>query len=92
VRHATPDDLDRLDGLLGELRGIERLKERAPGTFYVRSVAFLHFHADGDEFYADVKLDGSEFERRRTTTGAEQQELVSAVRAHLAARPAGDGA
>jgi hypothetical protein len=92
VRHATPDDLERLEGLLDELRGIEGLKERTPGSFYVRSVAFLHFHADGDVLYADVKLDGSEFDRRRATTSAEQQELLSGVRAYLARRPVADGA
>ena len=52
--------------------------------FYRRSRACLHFHADGDDTYADVRLDGDEFERTRATTKAEQRALVAAVRRALA--------
>ena len=46
VRHATQDDLDRLDSLLAELREFAELRERKRGYFSLRSKAFLHFHED----------------------------------------------
>lgn len=83
VRHANEHDLDRLADLLSELRSIDGLAERKRGTFQIRSRAFLHFHADGEDFYADVRLDGIDFERRRVTSADEQNTLVHAVRAFL---------
>jgi hypothetical protein len=85
VRHITPARLPDIDDLLADLRGIEGLQERSPGIFYVRSRAFLHFHEDGDDVYADVRLDGEGFDRRRVTTRREQQALVGAVRRALRA-------
>jgi hypothetical protein len=83
VRHITPARLDALEPLLTELRGIGGLTERSRGVFYRRSNAFLHFHEDGDDVYADVKLDGTSFERRRVRTAAERRGLVTAVRRAL---------
>ena len=83
MRHATLADLEGLDALLAELRRIGVLTERTPGSFYVKSRAFLHFHVDGDDVYADVKLDGVSFERRRVTSRLEQEELLAAVRGRL---------
>ena len=37
--------------------------EKSPGVFYRSRRAFLHFHEDGDDIYADVRLDG----RRRSS-------------------------
>ena len=56
MRHVNEADLDRLEPLLSELRTIEALRERKRGTFTLKSRAFLHFHADGDELLADVRL------------------------------------
>ena len=36
--------------------GLDR--DRARARFYRKSQAFLHFHVDGDDIYADVRLDG----------------------------------
>jgi hypothetical protein len=83
MRHARADDLDRIEPLLGQLRGIDGLTEKSRGVFYRRSRAYLHFHADGDDTYADVRV-GDEFERTRATTKTEQKALVSAVRRALA--------
>ena len=83
MRHARPEDLARLAPLLDELRTVDGLVERTPGSFYRRSKGFLHFHVDGDDVYADVKLDGLTFERCRATTKAEQRKLVRAVRRAL---------
>ncbi len=44
----------------------------------------MHFHADGDDTYADLRLEGDEFERMRATTKAEQRKLVQIVRRALA--------
>jgi hypothetical protein len=80
VRHARDADLDRIEPLLAQLRGIDGLTEKSRGVFYLRSRACLHFHADGDDTYADVRLGTDEFERTRATTKAEQRALVAAVK------------
>ena len=83
VRHARDDDLDRIEPLLAQLRALDGLTEKSRGVFYRRSRACLHFHADGDDTYADVRFAGDEFERTRATTKAEQRALVAAVRRAL---------
>jgi hypothetical protein len=80
VKHITEPRLDAIEPLLEQLRTVDGLIERKRGNFVYRSRAFLHFHEDGDDFYADVRLDGGDFERRRVTTAAEQRRLVAAVR------------
>jgi hypothetical protein len=81
MRHARPDDLDRLTPLLDQLRGIDGLVERTPGSFYRKSRGFLHFHIHGDDVFADVRLDDEgDFDRVRVTTKSEQRALVRAVR------------
>lgn len=83
MRHATPAALDRLEGLLGALRGLEGLREKKRGTFYRGSSAFLHFHEDPAGLFADVRLAGPDFTRLRATTVAEQRALLGAVRRAL---------
>jgi hypothetical protein len=83
VKHASSAALDELDGLLKDLRGVDGLEERKRGLFYRGSRAFLHFHEDPTGFYADVRLDGAEFERMRVSTKAERKRLLSRVRATL---------
>jgi hypothetical protein len=84
MRHATQEDLDRLEGLLAELRGIPGLRERTRGYFSRGSRAFLHFHEDGGNLYADVKLD-SKFQRMKVSSGTEQDDFLSRVREALSA-------
>ncbi len=83
MRHPRPEDLDRIESVLEQLRTIDGLTEKSRGVFYRRSRAFLHFHADGDACYADLRLTGDDFERTRVTTKAEQKALVTAVRRAL---------
>jgi hypothetical protein len=83
MRHARDEDLDRIEPLLAQLRALDGLTEKSRGVFYRRSRACLHFHADGDDTYADVRLTGDEFERTRATTKAEQTALVASVRRGL---------
>jgi hypothetical protein len=80
VRHPRDGELVPLAPVLEQLRAVDGLVERKPGVFYRRSKAFLHFHVDGDDFYADARLDGATFERMKVTTKAEQRALVAAVR------------
>jgi hypothetical protein len=82
VRHATHEDLDRLEALLVELRKLPQLRERKRGYFSRGSGAFLHFHEDAHDLYVDVKL-GSEFQRMRVTSRTEQEDFLSQVRRAL---------
>ncbi|MGO8959980.1 MAG: hypothetical protein ACLQFR_21810 [Streptosporangiaceae bacterium] len=82
MRHATQEDLDRLDVLLVGLRGLPQLRERKRGNFSRGSRAFLHFHEDAGDLYVDVKLD-SKFQRMRVTSGSEQADFLSRVREAL---------
>jgi hypothetical protein len=84
MRHASPADLDQIADLVSELRATDALTEKAPGVFYRRSKAFLHFHVDPHGFYADVRIDpDADFERVRVTTKEEQRRLLSSVRKAL---------
>jgi len=83
VRHATPATLDELEPLLTTLRTLSALKEKNRGTFYRGSKAFLHFHEDASGLFADVRFDGTDFERCRVTTKKEQAVLVRRVNAAL---------
>ena len=82
MRHVNDADLDRLEPLLLELRTIDGLRERKRGTFTHKSRAFLHFHADGDDLLADVRLT-DEFERHLASTAAQRARLLKAIRAAL---------
>jgi hypothetical protein len=84
MRHARPDDLVDLQPLLEQLRGLDGLVERTPGSFYRRGRGFLHFHVDGDRLFCDVKLTGPAFERVEATTRAQQRRLLTAVKRSLA--------
>jgi hypothetical protein len=80
VRHPRDGELDRIERLLVQLRTLDGLTEKGRGVFYRRSRAFLHFHVDGDDIYADLRLAGDDFDRTRATTKAEQKALFAAVR------------
>ena len=83
MKHATNAALDKLDGVLADLRRVDGLVEKTRGVFYRGSRAFLHFHEDPTGLYADVRLDGAEFERMRVSTKAERQRLLTRVRAAM---------
>jgi hypothetical protein len=82
VRHATQEDLDRVEALLAELRNLPELRERNRGSFSRGSRAFLHFHEDAGDLYVDIRLDNA-FQRMRVTTPSEQADLLSQVREAL---------
>jgi hypothetical protein len=80
VRHATAERLDDIEPLLEQVRGIDGIVEKTRGHFYRRSRGCLHFHEDGDDLYADVRIDTDDFERVRVTTPSEQRRLVTRLR------------
>lgn len=82
MRHATTTDLDRAEALLGELRAFPALKERRRGYFSRAGHAFIHFHAEGDDLYVDVKLDRS-FRRLSVTTAKERADFIKLVKQGL---------
>jgi hypothetical protein len=79
MKHAGPAALAAIASLLQRLRALPALVERKPGIFYVRSKAYLHFHEDPAGIFADVKLDGGEFDRLPVTTTKEQARLLELV-------------
>jgi len=84
MRHARPEDLDRLEPLLEKLRRLRGMKEKSRGLFYRGSRAFLHFHEHDGGFFADVRLDlADDFERLPATTRVERNALVVTVRKAL---------
>jgi hypothetical protein len=80
MRHATPDDLVPIEALLRDLRSVSGLVERTPGTFYRRSRAFLHFHADPSGLFADIRLQGDDFERIPIDSPTAQAALLAQIR------------
>ena len=88
VRHATQDDLDRLEPLLVELRKLPQLLERKRGSFSRADRALLHFHADAGDLYVDVRLD-AKFQRMKVTSQTEQADFLARVKEALqsGARP-----
>jgi hypothetical protein len=82
MRHARPEALDRLEPLLAQLRQLDVAREKSRGVFYRGSKAFLHFHEDGDELYADVRF-AEDFERLNVTTPRDQASLLERLRATL---------
>ena len=86
MRHARADDLDRIEGLLAQLRKLSGMTEKKRGVFYVKSRSLLHFHEDPDGMFADFGL-GDSFTRYRVTTGAEQKAFLKIVRERLTHLP-----
>ncbi len=79
MKHVGPDALHTLKPLLRLLREQSSLVERAPGSFYRKSKAYLHFHEDPSGMYADIKLNGTDFTRMRVTTSREQARFLSLI-------------
>jgi hypothetical protein len=80
MRHARDGDLDRVDGLLAQLRTLPGLVEKKRGVFYRKSRAFLHFHEDPKGMFADIS---DPDERIDVTDAAGQAELMAAARRRL---------
>jgi hypothetical protein len=84
MRHARDEDLDRLEGLLAQLRALPGLTEKKRGTFYRKSRAFLHFHEDPKGLFADLRdAADSDFERIDVTEEAGRAKLLELARQRL---------
>ena len=85
MRHARPQDLDRLEDLLAQLRTLPGMIEKTRGVFYVRSRSFLHFHEDPKGLFADLREagGGNDFDRLDVTEAAGQAALMAAARRRL---------
>jgi hypothetical protein len=77
MSHASESALRSIEALLQALRK-RAIKEKKFGIFYVKSVAFLHFHEDSNGLYAHLKI-GKTFERFDVNTKAEQMQLLKEV-------------
>ena len=75
MKHASPHSIAQLAPLLERVRALGRLTERKPGTFYLRSSVFLHFHEDPAGLFADMKADGKTFTRLPVNNAKEQDAL-----------------
>jgi hypothetical protein len=82
MRHARDQDLDRVEGLLAELRTLPGLVEKKRGVFYRKSRAFLHFHEDPKGMFADIS---DPDERIDVTEHTGQAALMAAARKRLGA-------
>jgi hypothetical protein len=85
MKHAGPASLAQLAALLDRIRALGHLTERKPGTFYLRSSAFLHFHEDPMGLFADLKTDGKAFARFALNSAVEQDALFVLVERTMAA-------
>jgi len=83
LKHAGLAVLAGLEPLLKCLRQDTPLVERTPGSFYLKSKAYLHFHEGAAGIFADVKLDGAVFTRLRATSPQEQAHLLALVAGNL---------
>ena len=76
MRHARPAALDQLEDLIAALRAVDGLTEKSRGVFYRKGRAFLHFHEDGDSFFADVRGDEA-FDRYEVKTPAARTRFLA---------------
>lgn len=83
MKHAGPAALDALEPLLARVRALPMLKEKARGTFYLKSRACLHFHEEPAGLFADVRLESDDFTRLRVSDPAEQEALVRLLHTNL---------
>jgi hypothetical protein len=63
MKHAGPAAIAALEPLLAEIRPRGGLVEKRPGVFYRKGRACLHFHEDPAGLFADIRVDGDDFER-----------------------------
>ncbi len=78
MKHASQDALNNLEDLLAAMRQHPGLKEKKRGIFYWKSNAFLHFHEDHDQLFADLRV-CAEWQRFPVNTQVEQDALLAQV-------------
>ena len=78
MKHATPEVLRGLSGLLDQIRQRDGLKEKKLGIFYKKSKSFLHFHEDPAGVFADLRS-GADFVRYQVSTKGQWKVLLTAL-------------
>ena len=78
MKHATPEVLRSLSGLLDQIRQRDGLKEKKLGIFYKKSKSFLHFHEDPAGVFADLSA-GADFVRYPVNTKSQWKVLLTAL-------------
>jgi len=82
MKHATPEALIGLAGLLESIRLRDGLREKKTGIFYRSGQSFLHFHEDPAGMFADLRNpDG--WDRYKVDTPGKQAALLAALDAAL---------
>jgi hypothetical protein len=84
LRHARPEDLERIEALLGQIRLRNGLKEKKRGIFYRASRAYLHFHEDRSALFADLRQSDGNFARFEVTSASGRAELLARLDEQLA--------
>ena len=79
MKHATEQALGKITPLLKQIRKFPELKEKKKGIFYKGYIAFLHFHEDGKELFADLKVKDL-WKRICVNSKPEQVKLISMIR------------
>src|SRR5262245_32823683 len=79
MKHVGADTLNALEPLLRQIRKHNVLVEKTPGSFYLSSRAFLHFHEDPAGIFVDLKENLLAFTPYRATTRNEQRNLLNRV-------------
>jgi hypothetical protein len=91
MKHAGPQALERLEPLIARIRLLPGLVEKSRGAFYRKSRAFLHFHEDPPShedlagLFADIRVEGDDFERIDVTEADGADRLVAMAKACLEA-------
>jgi len=73
------DDLARVRPVLDQLRALDALHERTPGTFTAKGAPFLHFHSRATGIVADLKV-GGDWRRYDVERAAGRRVFVRDVR------------
>jgi hypothetical protein len=85
MAHADETALQTLLPLLRQLREIKSLREKSPGTFYMKGSAFIHFHDEAGTLHADLKkTTGTGFDRYAVDTPTARRKLVDEAKRRAA--------
>ncbi len=80
MKHASQKTIQLIEPMLKDIRSIPGLVEKKSGIYYYKSRAFLHFHEEDSNTFADVRLVEPEFQRLPCTTENQQKQLIVKIR------------
>ena len=59
MAHCKYSEIEDLEKALSFARNLEKIKEKKPGIFYLKSRGFLHFHSKDGRRWADIRKGNS---------------------------------